>query len=297
MNFEYDLARPLASALKATAPYVGIPLPGHAPLIFNRAKLKSALSGVKPVSVAVVIHDNGERSLTVEGVAGPRCRTFMRMRSLRRDVFSNWRSEPARAMKKWNPIKAKAKRSTGAKYEKAIAKLQRQLTKLGGRPHLANPCMPYSEEPEIQRQNFLLWRQQKTLRRQIGALAVQALDGKLTDRKFYAALAKLTTVKRFSDFTAKQLERMGITVPWGRNGFFIYAKPKNLWKLLPDLAGDSFYRRTRPTLCWGNWQEWQQWEVERWGAKRYAPVLEWQRQRQEILSQIEGIRALIESGN
>lgn len=292
MNTEYDLARPLASALKASAPYVGIPIPGHAPLIFNRDKLKRALSGVKPIYIAVLIHDNGNRSLTVEGVAGPRCRTSLRMLSLPRSVFNpNRYSEPYMTMQKWNPVKSKPRvHSRTTKYDKAIAKLERQLAKLGDRPHICNPSLAHSEVSENYREQFLQWHRQKDLRRKIGYLGVQTHAGKLTAHELYLALSKLTTVKRYSDFTKKQLERMGIEIGWKHNGFFDYCDPKNLWKFLPDV--NNFWQQSRPKLCWGDWEAWE--ERDRWGSERYAPVLEWSHRRQELLSQIAALHAITE---
>ncbi len=288
MNPDYDLARPLASALKAKAPYVGIPIPGHAPLIFSRDKLQAVLRGVKPIYIAVTIHDNGERSLTVEGVAGPRCRTFMRIRSLSRQGFYNCRSDQYQAMEKWNPAKQNKPRSRTAKYDKAIAKLERQLAKLGNRPHICNPCLSYSEVSKDYRAQFLSWHQQKDLRRKIGYLGVAVRAGKITAREFYAQLAQLTTVKRYSDFTPKERERLLGKIPWGHNGFFFYADPKNLWKFLPDVA--CSWQHSRPKLYWNNWEEWEKrtW----WGSKRYEPVLEWSHSRQELLSQIAATRAI-----
>ena len=289
-NPDYDLARPLASALKAKAPYVGIPIPGHAPLIFNRDKLQRALRGVKPVYIDVTVHENGERSLVVEGVASPHCRTSMRLRSLHRSVFNpNRYSAPYMAMEKWNPLKAKAPRVT--KYDKAIAKLERQLAKLGNRPEIANPCVTSSAPRDGE--SFLRWRQQKGLRRKIGRLAVQVCAGKMTAHEFYAGLGKLTKVKRYSDFTEKWRERILGKAEHGRNGFSDFANPKNLWKFLPEL--EHSWMHSRPRLYWGTWQEWQQEQLkECWGAQRYAPILEWSRKRQELHSQIAAVRAMIE---
>ena len=91
-NPEYDLAKPLASALKAKAPYVGIPLPGHAPLIFRRDLLVRALKGVRPVHIAVIAHpDVADRWLVVDGVADEspsgniRVRHHMKVRAIRRN--------------------------------------------------------------------------------------------------------------------------------------------------------------------------------------------------------------------
>ena len=284
MNPDYDLARPLASALNATAPYVGIPIPGQGPLIFNRSKLKNALNGVKPIYIAVVVHDNGERSLAVEGVASKHCRTSMRMLSLQRNGFYNRYSEQYKAMEKWNPVKAAAPRTT--KHDKALAKLEKQLAKLGNRPKIQNPCLSYSNHGD--RNEFLRWQQQKLLRQRIGKLAMQVCAGDLTARQFYVALAELTIVKRYSDFTEKDRERIIGKIPFGHNGFFTYADPKNLWKFLPSIA--SSWMHTRPRLYWGTWAEWEQAQAKRWGTARYAVVLAWSHARQEILLQIQAIK-------
>jgi len=285
-NPDYDIARPLASALKATAPYVGIPIPGHAPLIFKRSKLQNALRGVKPIYIDVAIDPAGERFLTVEGVASARCRTFMRMLSLHREAFHNRYSEPYKEMQKWNPAKAAAPRTS--KYDKALAKLEKQLAKLGDRPQIKNPCLSQSAVDASNHAQFSRWHEQKDLRRKIGALASLAYSGKITAREFYKALAPLTTVKRYSEFTEKQRENIIGKVPFRHDGFMIYVHPKNIWKFLPDLSRS--WMGTRPRLYWGSWQEWQAEQTKEWGAARYEVVLEWSRARREILSQIQGIR-------
>jgi cation transport regulator ChaB len=67
---EYDLSRPLGSALKAKAPFVGIPLSGHRPLIFKRAKLQRMLKGVRVTHVEVDVTNARDRYLIVQGTAG-----------------------------------------------------------------------------------------------------------------------------------------------------------------------------------------------------------------------------------
>ena len=290
-NVEYDLSQHLAVALSGRSPFAGIPIPGHTALIFPRAKLKTALRGVKPVSIQVTVTPDGARFLTVEGVAGARCRTFMRMRSLRRDVFLNPNSEESKTLSKWRPTPAriagdKQARRT-AKYDKALAKLEKQLAKLGDRPDIQNPCLS-SGTANYLRDDFLRWHQQKDLRRKISALASLACNGKITAHEFYNALAPLTTVKRYSDFTAKQRERIIGKVPFGHDGFMIYVHPKNLWKFLPGLTRS--WNGMRPKLYWGSWQEAQSEAGKHWGTERYQSVLEWSRKRQEILSQMQGIR-------
>jgi len=266
-NSEYDLSRPLAIALKGRSPFAGIPIPGHSALIFYRAKLKNALNGVKPVSIQLTTEPDGARFLTVEGVAGPHCRTFMRMRSLRREVFFNPYSEESKALSKWRPTPAKIAADKQArrqsKYDKALAKLEKQLAKLGDRPHIQNPCLASSSTNYL-RDDFLRWHKQKDLRRKVSALASLARRGKMTAHEFYKALAPLTTVKRYSDFTAKQRERIIGKVPFGLDGFMIYVHPKNLWKFLPGLTRS--WNGTRPMIYWGSWQEWQAEQTKRWGA-------------------------------
>lgn len=114
-NPQYDLSRPLASALRAKAPYVGIPIPGHAPLIFNRLFLGRALKGVTPVNVEVRLCESGERLLIVDAVSveypqsnhcwPSRVRHHMKMRSLRRDRRED-KQLIAEAMEKWKPALA-----------------------------------------------------------------------------------------------------------------------------------------------------------------------------------------------
>ena len=284
-NPDYDIARPLASALKATAPYVGIPIPGHAPLIFKRSKLQNALRGVKPIYIDVAIDPAGERFLTVEGVASARCRTFMRMRSIHRETFYNPFSEPYNEMQKWNPLKKAAAPRT-SKYDKALGKLEKQLAKLGDRPQIENPCLSHSTVDASNHAQFSRWHEQKDLRRKIGALASLAYSGKITAREFYKALASLTTVKRLSDFTPKQCERIIGKTEYNR--FTDYVNPKNIWKFLPDLSRS--WTGSRPRLYWGSWQEWQAEQTKTWGIARYQVVLDWSHQRREILSQMQGIR-------
>lgn len=114
-NPDYDLSRPLASALKAKAPYVGIPIPGHAPLIFNRLLLYRAMKGVRVVNVEVLaglIDDDG-RYLVVDGIAEEKWRErsglghisrvkhHMKLRAIPRNHFriagygpANWSPSP-----------------------------------------------------------------------------------------------------------------------------------------------------------------------------------------------------------
>jgi len=65
----YELARPLASALKAKSPLVGIPVPGHCPLVFERTKLQRMLRGVKVHHISIDATGQ-DRLLQVKGLSG-----------------------------------------------------------------------------------------------------------------------------------------------------------------------------------------------------------------------------------
>jgi hypothetical protein len=300
-NPQYDLSRPLASALRAQAPFVGIPLPGHAPLIFNRLFLWRALKGVKPVHVAVQILEDGERLLIVDGVADERGRVrhHMKIRSLHRGRWEDRRAIEA-AMDKWKPRSPNAPKIS--KWQAAIAKLQRQLDRLGARPKIANPCLACSHVPNSWRNDWLRWRAEKPLRAKIGALARQAHAGTLTAQAFYTALATLTTVRRFSDLNTRERRSLATRSDVDRErgyrpeGTYLdFVDPKNLWQYLPELLhcrpriyGEDYFS--------GDNQEMDEsgGRIPRWGIRRYDVVLEWSRARRELESQIAGIRQMEE---
>jgi hypothetical protein len=292
INVDYDLTKPIQSAIKAKAPYVGVPMPGHAPLIFKRSLLAGALKGVKPVYIEVNVLESGLRVLTVEGTAGPRVRTRCSIYSIRREQFRLWGSEVKKAMDKWKPtmtLKVKAPKST--KFDKAIIVLEKRLAKLGDRPRLYNPAIATGYHSS-DRESCLKWYQQKSLRGQVGALGKQTRTGGMDSRQFYTAMDALPgigKVTRYSELDTQQKEsiKRDIRDTFGRNGFLDYANPKMLWRFMPNLK----------TWCGGKpyglqplGEDYQ--DEPRWGAKRYEPVLEWQRERKEILSAIASIREM-----
>jgi hypothetical protein len=295
-NPDYDLARPLASALRAKAPYVGIPIPGHAPLIFNRLFLFRAMKGVRPVNIEVLTFESGERYLIVDGIADERfnghvcigrVRHHMKVRSIPRARFRAYgRNNPANEMEKWKPTVAAAPAPVRtSKYDKAIAKLEKQLAKLGPRPKIFNPAVATSDD-DYNRDTWLAWHQQKALRGKIGALAKKAHTGQITARELYPALATLTTIKRFSDLNTREKEQLSERYAEGSAPtFFDFANPKALWRFMPNLA--KSYGGARPSLYGDAWDA-----PNRWGAHRYNVILEWSRERRELLSQIEATRIM-----
>jgi len=286
-NPDYDLAKPIQSAIKSKAPYVGVPMPGHAPLIFKRSLLAGALKGVKPIHIEVTNHENGLRTLTIEGTCGPRVRTRCTLYSIHRKEFGNWNSEVRKAMDKWKPTlaPAKSKAPKQTKFDKAIIVLEKKLVKLGDRPRLANPAIAEGH-PSHDRESCLKWYAQKSLRGQVGSLGKRTRKGELDSRQFYAAMDTLPgigKVTRYSELDTRQKESIqrDIRDRLGRNGFFDYANPTMLWRFMPTLKtwqGGKPYS-LRPIDK----------EDVHWGVERYYPVLNWQRERAEILAAIESI--------
>lgn len=294
-NQEYDLTKPIQSAIKSKAPYVGIPMPGHAPLIFKRSILAGALTGVKPCYIQVNTLESGLRVLTVEGTAGPRVRTRCTLYSIHRKEFTGWNSEVKKAMDKWKPTmmpKAKAAPKQ-TKFDKAILTLEKRLVKLGNRPYLHNPATAKGHVSH-DHESCLKWYQQKSLRGQVGALGKMTRTGKLDSRAFYAAMDALPgigKVTRYSELNTRQKESVqGDKCDWryrlGRNGFFDYANPQVLWRFMPTL---KTWQGGKP---YGLSPLADDHDSPRWGTERYEPVLTWLREREEILSAIQSIREM-----
>lgn len=310
---EYDIARALQSALRAKAPYVGIPIPGHAPLIFERAKLQRALTGVTPVYIGCEIISADKRALVIEGCSGPRCRTRLRAFSIPRAQLigggcerhrygvQRWGNEIGRVQGKWKlsirEKPASVARDPLSKYRKELEKLEKQLAKLGERPKIVNPGVPYLradrslESHAAECETWRIWKAQKRLRGKVGALGAAARKGKMDARGLYAALRELLgdKMRTFSALTLDEKRRAGLEPRGGRYksweapGFMDFCEPKTLWKTQPGI-----YRswNGRP---WTGGED----EADRWGAGRYAVVLEWSRERQELLSRIENVKIIM----
>ncbi len=300
INPDYDLARPLQSALKAKAPYVGVPIPGHAPLIFQRDKLVRALNGVKPIHMYVEVYENGNRALIVDGVAGPRCRTHMKAASLRRDHLVYW-GDPMKAAERWRkgykPKPAAATRDPLAKYRKELARLDKALAKLGERPEIANPCTstgPYyeGEYAEDWRKEWREWFAQKPTRAQIGRLAALTRAGKLDAREMYQELRKIpdVLVTTFSAVDSYTKRRQNIDT------FHKYVEPRKLWTFMRT-GLERAALQSRPYR--GRWQEddpgsYPDLDHPKWGAKRYTVVLEWIQERRELEDRIAAVKVMME---
>ena len=302
-NQEYDLSKPLATAIKAKAPFVGIPMPGYAPLTLCRAKLAAALRGVKPLDIRVEV--NGDtRWLIVEGVASEgRVRTCMKMIATPAAYWKTYQGKEALA--KWKESaapKAKAARVPKPKnLDRAVTmikRLQRELDGMGREYTLRNPCLlgtrkdpeydPEWGERESERRarevvDWQDYRATRRMRTEVGALARRKRNA--TSRDLYNAMRE-----RGWDFTGYSEVRQPMKEKYAGSYYFYL---KELWRFVRGTGSQSFievrkYRAHRvsespiPT-------EDDQYPV--WGPTRYQVKLDDMRARQSLQAQIEAIGA------
>lgn len=187
-----DLKRYLSTALKAKAKYVGIPIEGRAPFIFDRKKL---VLGLKGVTITHVVADTQSRWLHIHGTAGPNVTHRSSRPSLDRclvlrEIQKGKRQVPAI---KLTPI------------DKEIEKTCRELRKLSPASSLMR--LPRERQPEpardYERQCELAWHKDKQRRKAVSWLAGLALKGRVTHKELYAVLkAKDYRFSRFSELRA-----------------------------------------------------------------------------------------------
>lgn len=183
-------AEQIYSALLGKSPIVGIPLEGREPLRLDRKRLAGALKGVSIVEITLTLLDNAAW-LKVEGVSGPRVRTSFSMPSYAR-LFT------MRTLREWSDSQARkiAKPKTPAgKGSKEIARLERELSKLGTLHKLPNPTTyePYhSTVSESVTAQTMRWRAEKPRRTLLGSV-IQSIKGESTT-KIYARLESLAVI-------------------------------------------------------------------------------------------------------
>lgn len=304
-NTDYDLAKPLATAIRAKAPYVGVPISGHAPLVFNRAKLCRALKGVKPLDVSIqAVEGSKVRLLVVEGIAGPRVRTKLRMAAL---PVHWWKTYEGRtALGSWRDAEMKARDKSAVRckptkgFNHAVAtvkRLQRELDKMGHEYSLPNPCLrgryeyQWTAESRAHTEaDWLDYRRTKRMRTLVGALSRTASRKNWSSRELYAAMTQRGwEFTRYSDVRQPAKERYA-------HGYFDYVR--NLWRFVRGTGSQSFLQMRRY-----NQPEWMREAMRRivdpsgepndlgWGSARYYVKLEDMRQRQSLRAQIEAITA------
>lgn len=311
VNHDYDLSKAVASAVRATAPFVGIPLPGHAPLTLQRKRLAAALKGVRPVSIEVLTAEEYEtvsvndgrnwrygseeiksnvRYLVIEGYANEgRVRTRMAMRAIPAAYWKTWQGKEA--LGKWRDqerrqqgkaIGMPADRKQAASFKRAtktLQKLQRELDKLGCPYSLRNPAVPYltSTPNEGVRDLCITPRFTRRTRRIIGGIAAEARRERWTSRQVYGHLeSRGYEFEKMTDMTGKERERYGATT------FGDYLR--NLHRFVKD-AG--LYHRTH-ILGRGYHGDGQT-----WGSERYMGKLADLQTRRSLQAQIDSIKAIV----
>jgi hypothetical protein len=300
-NQEYDLSKPLATAIKAKAPFVGIPMPGYAPLTLCRAKLAAALRGVKPLDIRVEV--NGDtRWLIVEGIASEgRVRTCMKMISTPAAYWKTWQGKEALA--KWKEsVKPKAARVPKPKnLDRAVTvikRLQKELDNMGPEYTLRNPCLlgtrhdpEYDSEwgeseSERRAREVADWKTYHATRRMRGMV------GALACRKRHAPSRDLYNCMRERgwEFTGYSEVRQPAKEKYAES---YYSYLKELWRFVRGTGSQSFI-------------DCRKWRAQRvsespvptaddpcpvWGPARYQVKLEDMRARQSLQAQIEAIGA------
>lgn len=155
MNPQYEISRALSTALKAKAKIVGIPIPGHAPLAFERTRLQRMLRGVRPYSIVVDILDS-DRFLCVKGVANGSVRTSCRVRAIPRH-------EALRMIECREKTLDRLTRPKATKHDAMIRRLEKEI---GHAPRIDPPGFSWRFASAPTRETWLYWRAQKQERTQ-----------------------------------------------------------------------------------------------------------------------------------
>lgn len=311
MNQEYDLSKPLGSALRAKAPYVGVPVPGHAPLILERDRLARALKGVTPVNIEIIVHPSGARSLLVEGRDG-HVRTRMMMHSKPARFFQSL--EGMRIMDAWHKAEVRkrcnvvaipsgADRKTAAQIKKAtetLRKLQKEFDGMRYPVTLHNPAVPgcsrYAEgqSREYAEQAWKSTRECKRLRTIVGAIAHQARRENWTTQRLYKELdSHHIEHTKLSGMTGKQRETQGAATVFDYN--------RNLYKFCRgtgNITGRGFHSLYSHDC--GRPDSWAADELKRrlsdgqeWGPARYMVKLADMQERRALQSHMDSIKSLM----
>jgi hypothetical protein len=291
VNPEYVFTTTFAKAIKGTAPFVGVPVPGHAPLVLDRKRLCGALRGVTPVNIEVVWTGNA-RSLLVEGVDG-NVRTRMRMvcRSWKewavQREMDRWEASQRRKSVKTISLPAGADRKAAAEYRKQAAllsKLNRELDKLGYEHTLLyNPAVPRESGHSYSEYYAGSWRLNyggKRLRTIIGGIAAQARRDGWTNIRLYKELTGHgISFTKLSDMTMTVRERRGAV------SFHSYLK--NLYCFCQGTG----YSSPGSNSLRG---EWNRGDRQTWGGERYMVKLADMQTRRSLQTQIDSIKAMME---
>lgn len=288
----YDLSRPLASALRATAPYIGIPMPGFAPLAFDRKRLAGALTGVRVLNMEVItVETSGTRWLRIEGSASDgRVRTCCTIKAIPtefwkqragRDALEAWRDAEQRSRSNATtaPVSAPARKAaaTAKRAASTLRKLERELDKMG-KPWLPNPAVPRLRGPSTPDLVIAELRRTRRQRTIVGAIAAQARRESWTSGQLYKQLtARGLEFKKMSEMSGTYRK------VYGAEYFSDYLKHLHRFTYGTGLylQNKIYQRGARPE------------DPGRWGGARYVPYMEELRAWQSIEAQIASVRELM----
>lgn len=297
INQDYDLSKPLATAIRAKAPFVAIPLPGFAPLTFKRDKLAAALHGVKPLDVRVIASNDGAaRWLVVEGVASEgRVRTCCKMIATPaafwktrqgREELAKWKdaSRPTKAIAD-AAVARKAKPKNFALAVSMLKRLERELADMRNEYTLRNPCLIGSKyQSEYRQHEVEQWqdyRQTRRMRTMVGALARRMHNE--PSRKLYDAMRG-----RGWQFVSYSEVRQPDREKYASN---YWAYLGNLWRFVRGTGPQAMIgmRRYAAMRASESPVPVEADDVPVWGPVRYGLKLEDMRQRQSVREQIASV--------
>lgn len=301
LNLDYDLAKPLASALKVKAPYIGIPMPGHAPLTFDRKKLSACLKGVRPTNIEVLTNEDKPGSthtrwLRVEGYASNgRIRTKLTIKAIPA-VF--WRSrEGKQALRDWRDAEMRERtrqalaptdRHQAATVKRALITLKRLTKELQILPPytLYNPTVPHLSGTPSESERQRVSRLQETRRHRtiLGAIAAQARREQWSSVQLYKYLTQRGYhFDKLSDMTGRERELKGA------EDFRAYLA--NLHRFVSE-SGLKGQTASFPEGYTGR-HSYRRKDNNNWGPERYMYKLAELQSRRSLQAQIDSVRQIL----
>lgn len=228
-----SIANLVETARKATAPIVGIPLPGERPFCIRRDLLSDSLKGLKIVDAGIQLPLDGNRrnARLVVYAAGDRVQAIRRFAPLGSyEPLLQW-------VKNERKKRATPKVRTSAR-QKEILKLQKKLAKLGTPAAPMHPLLsnrdtaqdirksdaerlanwdrwvadgyPECRKPLTNGEQWAAWKREAPIRRWIQTQARECRKGKLSTAQLYRTLAEREIVARkWSELKTHDKERCG----------------------------------------------------------------------------------------
>lgn len=338
MSREIDLAARVDAARKAkgTSPFVGIATE-RGTVMLRRDVLKKSLQGLRVIEAELVESEDGTITGDLYFDAGRtsyRAKLAIRVyaigervKSVRLFIHQPWKigsgvmhplleSWQRANMRKWGVCDCHdfyrrktckhvetATRPKMNKYEKAIAKLEKEMPR-EWRP--GNPAVEMCDRPPADdhlRRRWLAWTLQKDARRAVMALARRGTHGDLSSTKLYAEVAKLIAPHIAIANQQEILDALNAgkpTTEWPKEIYAVEVRPITIKKWGEITAYERDHGNT-PDLFAYLGKLWQFCGLTtkparydhgpRWGAEHYKAWLRDLHTRKQLISQIAAIRA------